>query len=87
MGLGQQVAFRGGPGFPVGGPVPAPARVDAPLWFQRMDSNGDGDVTLTEFLGPRQVFDRIDADGDEMISPEEARRGDRLFRPQNAPKR
>src|SRR5262249_27452812 len=35
-----------------------------PTWFQRMDRNNDGDLTWNEFLGPREVFHRIDKDGD-----------------------
>jgi Ca2+-binding EF-hand superfamily protein len=43
-----------------------------PMWFQRMDRNGDGDLTWDEFLGPRDVFDRIDRDGDGLIDAVEA---------------
>lgn len=43
-----------------------------PIWFQRMDRNNDGDLTWNEFLGPREVFHRIDADGDGLIDPQEA---------------
>lgn len=45
-----------------------------PIWFQRMDRNGDGDLTWDEFLGPRQVFHRIDADQDDLIDEAEATR-------------
>jgi Ca2+-binding EF-hand superfamily protein len=43
-----------------------------PTWFQRMDRNNDGDLTWNEFLGPREVFHRIDKDGDGLIDPQEA---------------
>ncbi len=43
-----------------------------PMWFQRMDRNGDGDLTWDEFLGPRDVFATIDADGDDLIDEAEA---------------
>jgi Ca2+-binding EF-hand superfamily protein len=43
-----------------------------PSWFVRMDRNNDGDLTWSEFLGPREVFDRIDTDGDGLIDPQEA---------------
>lgn len=43
-----------------------------PLWFQRMDRNQDGDLTWKEFLGPRHVFEELDADHDGLIDPKEA---------------
>src|SRR5262249_13801593 len=42
-----------------------------PAWFQKMDRNRDGDVSLLEFLGPRETFARLDADGDGLLSPDE----------------
>ncbi len=47
---------------------------DAPAWFARMDRNGDGDVSLKEFLGPLDLFRKLDADGDGLISAAEARK-------------
>ncbi len=47
---------------------------DAPAWFGRMDRNGDGDVSLKEFLGPLELFRKLDADGDGLISAAEARK-------------
>ena len=47
-----------------------------PIWFQRMDRNNDGDLTWNEFLGPREVFDRLDADGDGLIDPVEAEKAE-----------
>jgi Ca2+-binding EF-hand superfamily protein len=43
-----------------------------PLWFQRMDRNQDGDLTWKEFLGPRRVFEELDADHDGLIDAKEA---------------
>lgn len=43
-----------------------------PVWFQRMDRNMDGDLTWKEFLGPRHVFEELDANKDGMIDPQEA---------------
>lgn len=43
-----------------------------PIWFQRMDRNGDGDLTWDEFLGPRDVFNQLDADQDDLIDESEA---------------
>jgi hypothetical protein len=37
-----------------------------------MDANADGDVSLAEFLGPPDAFRRLDADADNLLSPEEA---------------
>lgn len=43
-----------------------------PKWFQAMDKNGDGDVSEREFLGPPNVFGKIDLDEDKLIDPREA---------------
>jgi Ca2+-binding EF-hand superfamily protein len=51
-----------------------------PLWFRKMDRNGDGDVSFREFLGSPEDFGRIDTDGDGLISVEEAERADVWFR-------
>jgi Ca2+-binding EF-hand superfamily protein len=45
-----------------------------PIWFQRMDRNGDGDLTWDEFLGPRDVFHEIDEDRDGLIDENEAKK-------------
>ncbi|HBI43016.1 MAG TPA: hypothetical protein DDY78_09195 [Planctomycetales bacterium] len=59
----------------------APGRIErGPLWFRRMDVNGDGDVSPREFLGSLEDFRRIDADGDGLISLEEAEAFDARMR-------
>jgi Ca2+-binding EF-hand superfamily protein len=69
------------------GGVPDPARLAratapprGPVWFRKMDRNGDGDVSRREFLGTAEQFRKIDADGDGLISVEEAEKADALFR-------
>ena len=50
-----------------------PANSDAPTWFTRMDRNGDGDLTLKEFLGDKEEFKRLDTNSDGFIEPNEAK--------------
>ncbi len=60
-------------------PSPAgPGR--GPLWFRKMDRNGDGDVSWREWLGSEEDFRKIDTDGDGLISAEEAEKADRWMR-------
>jgi Ca2+-binding EF-hand superfamily protein len=43
-----------------------------PVWFQRMDRNGDGDVSRTEFIGTPAQFEALDANQDALIDAPEA---------------
>lgn len=72
---GPQAVFIGGA---VAAPNAAAPTGGAPSWFSEMDRNGDGDVSLREFLGPLAAFDRLDTDGDGLLSAAESdrRRGD-----------
>jgi Ca2+-binding EF-hand superfamily protein len=45
-----------------------------PEWFKAWDRNGDGDLTWSEFLGPRRAFDELDTDHDGLIDYLEAER-------------
>jgi len=52
--------------------LPSEQSLEGPVWFQRMDRNRDGDVSLREFPGTREMFRRLDTDNDELISAAEA---------------
>lgn len=78
-----QLSF-GGPWVKSWGSVPIPAAAKrprpelahasrAPRWFQVMDRNGDGVLSPGEFVGPPEVFRKLDADSDGAVTPEEAR--------------
>jgi Ca2+-binding EF-hand superfamily protein len=87
----QLVLSQGQPGEALqlgdGVAIPAPGtggraavRSRGPLWFQKMDRNGDGVVSLREFLGSKEDFQKIDTDGDGLITVEEAERADARYR-------
>jgi Ca2+-binding EF-hand superfamily protein len=65
----------------VTGPPNPPVPTKGPLWFRKMDRNGDGDVSRAEFLGTREEFDAIDTDHDDLISLAEAEAYDKKVRP------
>ncbi len=56
-------------------PSSTPLPSAGPKWLQHMDRNGDGDVSRREFLGPLEVFERLDADHDDLLDVAEASRG------------
>ena len=47
--------------------------VGPPVWFVRMDLNGDGDLVPREFLGTREQFIALDSDGDGFLDAAEVR--------------
>lgn len=63
-------AVRVGAGGVAANPAAGGGR--GPEWFKRMDRNGDGDVTLKEFLGDEEKFQKLDTNGDGFIEPKEA---------------
>jgi Ca2+-binding EF-hand superfamily protein len=71
-------AFGGGGGVVVrGGGVPgAAAQQQGPKWFAPMDTNGDGDVSRREFIGPAEAFEKLDGDGDGLVSRAEAEKAE-----------
>ncbi|QDU73516.1 transaldolase/EF-hand domain-containing protein [Bremerella volcania] len=50
-----------------------------PEWFQGMDYNGDGDISLREFLGTPAQFSELDADHDGFITDAEVLSHPNLF--------
>jgi hypothetical protein len=73
--LGKPALFRSAAGAmraasPTQPVVNQPA--GGPEWFRKMDRNRDGDLAPREFLGPRALFKKLDANGDGLISTEEA---------------
>ncbi len=60
--------------------VPSAVPAAGPVWFRKMDRNGDGDVSRAEFLGSKAAFDAIDANKDGLISQEEAEAYDKRTR-------
>lgn len=65
----------------------APEEEDAPRWFLNMDRNRDGDLTPREFLASAETFKKLDADGDGLVSQDEARAADEQARPRVEPQR
>lgn len=55
---------------------PSPRASEGPPWFAAMDRNADGDLDRREFLGAADLFAKLDADTDGLLSPEEAKTAD-----------
>jgi Ca2+-binding EF-hand superfamily protein len=79
----DSVQLADGAMIAIAGPERKPAgEARGPLWFYKMDRNGDGEISLREWLGSKEDFQRIDTNGDGVISLEEAKRADAEFRKQ-----
>ncbi len=79
IGLGQAQSFRvdtmqtmGMEGRSTDAILPGISGLSGPDWFRRMDRNQDRDVSVREFLGPIDVFDRLDVNNDGLLSASEA---------------
>lgn len=53
-----------------GGPPPDPATL-----IDRLDQDGDGQISFEEFSGPEDCFNRMDADGDGYLTEDELANG------------
>ncbi len=79
IGLGQVQSFRvdtmqtmGMEARSMDAILPGLSGLSGPDWFRRMDRNQDRDVSIREFLGPREIFDQLDRDHDGLLSASEA---------------
>ena len=57
----------------------ADQRNAGPPWFYRLDKNQDGTLTPAEFPGRPELFERLDRDGNQIISLEEAFAAEKAF--------
>jgi Ca2+-binding EF-hand superfamily protein len=78
--LGDALPLGDAPIAQAAGPQARPVAAEGPIWFRKMDRNGDGLVSLREFLGSREAFDRIDRNKDGVISLDEAEAEDARLR-------
>ena len=56
-------------------PTSPPAQ-SGPAWFRGMDFNRDGEISRREFIGPIELFDTLDHNGDHFVSLSEATAAD-----------
>jgi Ca2+-binding EF-hand superfamily protein len=68
----QMYAYGSGRVVLGNGARPASPASQGPDWFVRMDRNGDGDVTMREFLGTKEQFNKLDKNTDGFIERKEA---------------
>lgn len=54
------------------GAGPVTSANPGPEWFQRMDRNGDGDITPKEFLGELELFEKLDTNHNGFLEVSEA---------------
>jgi Ca2+-binding EF-hand superfamily protein len=60
--------------------VVQPKPTKGPVWFQKLDRNGDGELSRGEFPGTRAEFDQLDANRDDLVSLAEAEAADKKLR-------
>jgi Ca2+-binding EF-hand superfamily protein len=51
------------------------ATKSGPAWFQKMDRNDDGELSPREFLGPAELFKRLDQNQNGVLDAKEAEAG------------
>jgi Ca2+-binding EF-hand superfamily protein len=62
-----------GPARPRGNPN---AQAKSPRWLTAMDTNGDGEISLREFLGTAEQFEKLDVNGDGFLDTSEAQQAE-----------
>lgn len=72
MRLGSMRSMNGMQGNRTDAILPGLGGLEGPEWFRRMDRNQDRDVSAREFLGPREIFQRLDENADGLLSADEA---------------